>query len=170
MLSRNRIEYNSDSRTWCRCSQELAERAFPVVVPDHGHDLGRVDHGPSGLADQADHAVLEDLHAGQLLVVIGGESDLAAAADDHEDRAGLADEGPEQVADHLAGHGPSPPDQGRGQAANRARSSAMPAGPRPNEVNTPSPHWSSRSAASAKSRSVRPGSSRRAKPMTCFTV
>jgi hypothetical protein len=62
------------------------------------------------------------------------------------------------------------PSQVRGQAANRARSSAMPLAPRPNEANTPSPQWSSRSAASAKSPSVRPGSSRRAKPMICFTV
>ena len=62
------------------------------------------------------------------------------------------------------------PGQVRGQAANRARSSAMPLAPRPNEANTPSPQWSSRSAASAKSPSVRPGSSRRAKPMICSTV
>src|SRR5690242_12635528 len=93
--------------------QELAGRAFRFVVPDHGHDLGGVDHGPAGLAHQADHAVLPDLHAGQLPVRTGGEPDLAAAADDHEDGPGLSDERLEQIADHLAGHEASPPDSAK---------------------------------------------------------
>jgi [ribosomal protein S5]-alanine N-acetyltransferase len=55
--------------------------------------------------------------------------------------------------------------QGRGHAASRFRSSATPWGGSPKGANTPSPHWSSRWPASAKSRSVSPGSSRRAKPI-----
>ena len=43
----------------------------------------------------------------------------------------------------------------------------MSAGTSPNAANTPSPHWSSQRLASAKSRWVRPGSSRRAKPIIC---
>jgi PhnB protein len=93
--------------------QELAGGAFRFVVPNYGHDLGGVDHGPAGLAHQADHAVLPDLHAGQLPVRPGGESDLATPADDHENGPGLADEGPEQIADHLAGHEASPPDSAK---------------------------------------------------------
>jgi len=78
--------------------------------------------------------------------------------------------GPEVVSPGEGSRCGTGPSQVRGQAANRARSSAMPLAPRPNEANTPSPQWSSRSAASAKSPSVRPGSSRRAKPMICSTV
>src|SRR6185295_9222195 len=78
-------------------------------VPDHGHDLAGVDYGPAGLAHQADHAVLPYLHAGQLPVRSGGEPDLAAPADDHENGPGLPDERPEQITDHLAGHEALPP-------------------------------------------------------------
>jgi hypothetical protein len=58
----------------------------------------------------------------------------------------------------------------RGQAANAARSAATPAGPRPKGAKITSPQRSSRRPASAKSRSSRPGSSRRAKATTWSTV
>src|SRR4029077_3848724 len=121
--------------------QELAGRGIGVVVPDHGHDLGWVEHGPAGLTHQADQAVLPDLHVGEFPVRPGTEPDLAAPADDHENRAGLTDEGPEQVADHLAGHdhhlqialragcpatAAAAKRPGPGQAATRAGPSAMP--------------------------------------------
>jgi hypothetical protein len=58
----------------------------------------------------------------------------------------------------------------RGQPANAARSAATSAGPRPKDAKITSPERSSRRPASAKSRSSRPGSSRRAKLITWSTV
>src|SRR4029077_14100035 len=55
--------------------QELAGRGIGVVVPDHGHDLGWVEHGPAGLTHQADQAVLPDLHVGEFPVRPGTEPD-----------------------------------------------------------------------------------------------
>jgi hypothetical protein len=63
--------------------QELARRVLRIAVPDDGDDLGRVDHGPPALALKVDHAVLADLHAGQLLVLRYGEPDVADPADHH---------------------------------------------------------------------------------------
>ena len=58
----------------------------------------------------------------------------------------------------------------RGQLANAARSAVTSAGPSPNGAKITSPQRSSRRPASAKSRSSRPGSSRRAKAITSSTV
>src|SRR5947209_3943145 len=91
------------------CLQELARRVIGIAAPDHGHDPDRVEHDPPVLALDADQAVRADLHAGQLLVVGGGEPDLAGLGHHHEDRPGLPDEGLEQLADHLAGHESLPP-------------------------------------------------------------
>jgi 4-carboxymuconolactone decarboxylase len=68
-------------------SEELAGRALHVVVPHHGHDIGRVDHGPPRLALQADQAVRPDLHGSQLLSLIRGEPDLPAPAESEENRS-----------------------------------------------------------------------------------
>jgi hypothetical protein len=58
----------------------------------------------------------------------------------------------------------------RGQAANRSRSLATSGPLIPSEANHPSSTWSSRRPASAKSSSLRPGSSRLAKPISWSMV
>src|SRR5262249_15772864 len=90
-------------------SEELARGGLGFAVPHHGHDFSRVDHGPPGLALKSQQAVRAELHAGQLLVPGCDEPDVAGSADNQGNRTGLTDEGPEQVADRLTGHRPSPP-------------------------------------------------------------
>ena len=96
-------------------SQELARGVIRIAVPAHGHDLGRVDHGPPGIALKADQAVGANLHAGQLVALGRGEPHLADSADQHHHRPRLTNAGLEQVANRLTGHGSSPP----GTAKNR---------------------------------------------------
>src|SRR6266702_3039995 len=80
-----------------------------VACPRHRHQLTRVDHGPPGLALETDQTIRIHRHAGELVVLVRGEPDLADPADNHRNRAGLADERLEQVTERLAGHEPSPP-------------------------------------------------------------
>jgi len=89
--------------------QELSHGLPAVlVVPAHGHDLGRLDHRPPGLSFHPDQAVRADFHARQLVVLGRGEPHLATPAEDKQDGPRLADEGLEQVTDRLAGHEPPP--------------------------------------------------------------
>src|SRR5580658_7835645 len=83
--------------------QELTRRGLGVAVPDHAHDLGRIDHRPAGLALQADQAVRPDLDAGQPLVLPRREPDRADPGNDDEYGPGPPDEGLELVADRLGG-------------------------------------------------------------------
>src|SRR5580658_8268715 len=89
--------------------QELARRGLGIAVPDHAHDLGRIDHRPPGLALQPDQSVRPDLHTGQLLVLGRGEPDRADPGNDDEYRPRPPSERLEQVADRLGGHKPSSP-------------------------------------------------------------
>lgn len=74
--------------------QELSHRLPAVlVVPAHGHDLGRLDHRPAGLSFHPDQAVLADFHTRQLVVLRRGEPHLATPAQDKQDSPRLADEG-----------------------------------------------------------------------------
>ena len=69
-------------------SQELARRVVRVAAPDHGHDPARVDHGPAVLPLDANQAVRPGLHAGQLLVLGGGEADLPGLVHHDEGQLG----------------------------------------------------------------------------------
>src|SRR5580692_10768594 len=89
--------------------EELTRPVLGIVVPHHGHDLSRVDHGPPVLALKADQAVRADLHAGQLLGLGHRERDRPGPADEHGNRPVPTDNGIEQIMHRLAGHLPSPP-------------------------------------------------------------
>jgi hypothetical protein len=97
------------ARTTGRQLQELTRPVLGIVVPHHGHDLGRVDHGPPVLALKADQAVRAKLHRGQLLGLGHREGDRPGPADEHGNRPVPTDNGIEQIAHRLAGHLPSPP-------------------------------------------------------------
>jgi|HubBroStandDraft_2_1064218.scaffolds.fasta_scaffold04079_5 EmrB/QacA subfamily drug resistance transporter len=141
------------SRTTGRQLQKLTRPVLRIVVPYHGHDLGRVDHGPPVLAHKADQAVRANLHPGQLLGLGHRESDRSGPADEHGNRPVSTDNGVEQIAHRLAGHLPSPPgittsmmhrdrDQKRRGAAARRRVRTRPAlaGPSPDRVETMTDH------------------------------
>jgi EmrB/QacA subfamily drug resistance transporter len=72
-------------------------------------------------------------------------------------------------ARRRAGYGIGRPAPARGQPEKRLRSASTSAGASPSEANHPSLTRSSRRPASAKSSSVRPGSSRRARPIRSAT-
>jgi EmrB/QacA subfamily drug resistance transporter len=72
-------------------------------------------------------------------------------------------------APRQKGYGIRRPVPTRGQAKKRLRSASTSAGASPSEANQPSLTRSSRRPASAKSSSVRPGSSRRARPISSAT-